>query len=84
MEAFVTYPEENGPFPAVILYMDIWGVREELYDIVDDPSFFHMPRQGAPAGALAPPAQIPPHVLEERQARLRKLTEARCLRTAAL
>ncbi len=33
MEAFVTYPEEGGPFPAVILYMDIWGVREELYDI---------------------------------------------------
>jgi carboxymethylenebutenolidase len=33
MEAFVTRPEENGPFPAVIIYMDIWGVREELYDI---------------------------------------------------
>jgi carboxymethylenebutenolidase len=33
MEAFVTQPEQRGPFPAVILYMDIWGVREELYDI---------------------------------------------------
>jgi carboxymethylenebutenolidase len=33
MEAFVTQPERGGPFPAVILYMDIWGVREELYDI---------------------------------------------------
>ena len=33
MEAFVTHPQENGPFPAVILYMDIWGMREELYDI---------------------------------------------------
>jgi carboxymethylenebutenolidase len=33
METFVTHPEENGPFPAVIIYMDIWGVREELYDI---------------------------------------------------
>ena len=33
MEAFVTHPQENGPFPAVIIYMDIWGVREELYDI---------------------------------------------------
>jgi carboxymethylenebutenolidase len=33
MEAFVTHPEARGPFPAVILYMDIWGVREELYDI---------------------------------------------------
>ena len=33
MEAFATYPEAHDPFPAVILYMDIWGVREELYDI---------------------------------------------------
>jgi carboxymethylenebutenolidase len=33
MEAFVTHPEEHGPFPAVLIYMDIWGVREELYDI---------------------------------------------------
>jgi len=33
MEALITHPEENGPFPAVIIYMDIWGVREELYDI---------------------------------------------------
>jgi carboxymethylenebutenolidase len=33
VETFVTHPEAHGPFPAVILYMDIWGVREELYDI---------------------------------------------------
>src|SRR5262247_4291300 len=33
MEVFVTHPEENGLFPAVIIYMDIWGVSEELYDI---------------------------------------------------
>jgi carboxymethylenebutenolidase len=33
MDAFITHPEENGSFPAVLLYMDIWGVREELYDI---------------------------------------------------
>src|SRR6266404_3503913 len=33
MDAFVTHPEENGPFPAVVIYMDIWGLREELYDI---------------------------------------------------
>jgi carboxymethylenebutenolidase len=25
MEAFVTHPEGNGPFPAVLFYMDIWG-----------------------------------------------------------
>jgi carboxymethylenebutenolidase len=33
METFVTYPEQDGPFPPVIIYMDIWGWREELFDI---------------------------------------------------
>lgn len=33
METFITHPEEGGPFPAVVLYMDLWGVREELYEI---------------------------------------------------
>jgi carboxymethylenebutenolidase len=33
METFITHPETGGPFAAVIVYMDIWGVREELYDI---------------------------------------------------
>ena len=33
METFVTHPSENGPYPAVVIYMDIWGVREELFDI---------------------------------------------------
>jgi len=33
MPTFVVHPQQDGPFPAVILYMDIWGVREELYDI---------------------------------------------------
>lgn len=33
MDVFVTHPENGGPFPAVLIYMDIWGMREELYDI---------------------------------------------------
>ena len=33
METFVTHPEQGGPFFPVILYMDVWGVREELYDL---------------------------------------------------
>jgi carboxymethylenebutenolidase len=33
METFVTHPRHGGPFPAVFVYMDIWGVREELFDI---------------------------------------------------
>jgi carboxymethylenebutenolidase len=33
METFIAHPGDSDPHPAVILYMDIWGVREELYDI---------------------------------------------------
>jgi carboxymethylenebutenolidase len=33
METFITHPEEGYPFPAVVLYMDFWDVREELFDI---------------------------------------------------
>ena len=33
METFITQPEEGSPFPAVVIYMDFWGVREELFDI---------------------------------------------------
>jgi carboxymethylenebutenolidase len=33
MDAFVTHPEDGGPFPAVIVLMDIWGLREELFDV---------------------------------------------------
>ena len=33
METFITHPEQDGAFPAVILFMDVWGIREELFDI---------------------------------------------------
>jgi carboxymethylenebutenolidase len=33
MDALVVHPEEGGPFPAVVIFMDIWGLREELFDI---------------------------------------------------
>jgi carboxymethylenebutenolidase len=33
MDAFVAHPEEGGPFPAVAVLMDIWGLREELFDV---------------------------------------------------
>jgi peptidoglycan/xylan/chitin deacetylase (PgdA/CDA1 family) len=39
---------------------------EELFDFVDDPTFFYAPRAGAPADAEAPPAQLPPEILEQR------------------
>ena len=33
MDAFVVHPDENGPFPGVVVLMDIWGLREELFEI---------------------------------------------------
>ena len=33
MDSFVVHPDEGGPFPAVLILMDIWGLREELYDV---------------------------------------------------
>jgi carboxymethylenebutenolidase len=33
METFITHPEQDAPFAAVVLYMDVWGIREELHDI---------------------------------------------------
>jgi carboxymethylenebutenolidase len=33
MDAFVTHPDEGGPFSAIIVLMDIWGLREELFDV---------------------------------------------------
>jgi carboxymethylenebutenolidase len=32
MECFAVHPDGDGPYPAVILYMDVPGVREELRD----------------------------------------------------
>ncbi|MBY8974753.1 dienelactone hydrolase family protein [Rhodobacteraceae bacterium NNCM2] len=33
MDTFITHPEEGGPFPAIIFYMDAPGIREELRDM---------------------------------------------------
>jgi carboxymethylenebutenolidase len=33
MPTFVTHPEQGGPFAPVVVYMDFWGIREELFDI---------------------------------------------------
>ena len=32
METFVAWPDGDGPFPVVVLYMDAPGIRGELYD----------------------------------------------------
>ena len=33
MDTFIVHSTENGPVPAIVAYFDIWGVREELFDI---------------------------------------------------
>ena len=33
MDVFVCHPDQDGPHPAVILYMDAPGIREELRDM---------------------------------------------------
>ncbi|MGB0632141.1 MAG: dienelactone hydrolase family protein [Alphaproteobacteria bacterium] len=33
MDTFLAMPDGDGPFPPVVLYMDIWGMREQLRDI---------------------------------------------------
>jgi carboxymethylenebutenolidase len=33
MNSFVVHPDEGGPFPAVLFYMDAPGKREELHDM---------------------------------------------------
>ena len=33
MDTFITHPDGPGPYPAVIIYMDAPGIREELHDM---------------------------------------------------
>lgn len=33
MNSFIVHPEEGGPFPVVLFYMDAFGKREELHDM---------------------------------------------------
>ena len=33
MNSFVVYPDEGGPYPVVLFYMDAPGYREELRDM---------------------------------------------------
>ncbi len=33
MDTFICHPEEDGPFPVVVMYMDAPGIREELRDM---------------------------------------------------
>jgi peptidoglycan/xylan/chitin deacetylase (PgdA/CDA1 family) len=53
---------------------------EELYDIVDDPSFFFRsrPKKGDKAQAQSAPVALDPQLIASRQQRLRQQTAKRC------
>ncbi len=75
-------------FPMIMAYLrerncELIEQGEELYDVVDDPSYFHVTR-GDDASAEAPPATLPADVLAERQRRIRQETRQRCERLASL
>lgn len=90
MDAFVTHPEEDGPFPAVVLFMDIWGLREELFDVARKiavvgyhctvPNFYY--RQGkvrfevrGEGGRMTSFAALPVQDQERIRAQRRSLTD---------
>ena len=91
MPTFVTHPEEGGPHPAVIVFMDGPGIREELRDMarrigtvghyVMLPNLFY--RDGGPS---FDPALLPIHGPDPEMKRLHDaLTHERVLSdTAAL
>ncbi len=33
MDGYAAHPARGGPFPLVVLFMDVWGLREELFAI---------------------------------------------------
>ena len=51
---------------------------EELFDILDDPGLFFVPRADADPSEQAPQASPYPDVLKKRQAKLRQQTVERC------
>ena len=51
---------------------------EELFDVVDDLSLFHLPRGKQPAGTEAPSVTVREAAFERRQAELRETVSQRC------
>lgn len=33
MDAYAAHPAGDGPFPLVVMFMDVWGLREELFGL---------------------------------------------------
>jgi carboxymethylenebutenolidase len=33
IDTFIAHPSAPAAYPVVIIYMDVWGLREELFDV---------------------------------------------------
>jgi carboxymethylenebutenolidase len=100
METFIVHPSAPGPYPVVILYMDVWGIREELRDVARRvakagyccllPDFYY--RFGVirnefrdARGRMASLRSLTPDQQEQVRAPMRKLSDAMVMDdTAAL
>ena len=81
------HPWSVAAVPRLVAHLEerncaLLAAGEELYDIVDDPTYFFAPRSSDPS-ALAPAARMPEDVHALRQRRLRQGTRARCLESNA-
>jgi peptidoglycan/xylan/chitin deacetylase (PgdA/CDA1 family) len=78
-----TYAWSVDAFERIVSYLRarncaLLASGEELYDFVDDPAFFFVPRADAPPDTLAPPALLDQETLDARQALLRESESMRC------
>jgi hypothetical protein len=76
-------PHAVDAFPKIVEWLRrencaLLARGEELYDIVDDPSLFFVPRADAPPSLDAAPAMPDPAILAARQERLRAETSLAC------
>jgi peptidoglycan/xylan/chitin deacetylase (PgdA/CDA1 family) len=78
-----TYPWSVDAFQMIVSHLlsrncELLDSGEELFDIVDNLDFFHVPRGDAPPEAEAPPVRVAEGLIAERQRRLRETTMRRC------
>lgn len=78
-----TYSWSVDAFQRIVSFLrakncELLDKNEELYDFVDDPTLFFMPRADGDASQEAPAAVLMPDDLEARQERLRETERLRC------
>ena len=78
-----TYAWSVDAFQRIVSHLrarncDLLERGEELFDFVDDPSLFFVPRADGDASTVAPPARLTDDELGARQARLRETETLRC------